>query len=139
MARKVLRSGRRMKARFAYVGIRVKNIEESLKFYSRVLGMRVSGRGTYEPVGGTFVSLVSQDGGFELELNHYRKGSRFAKPYHVGEGIDHLAFDVPDLDKALAEYAKLGYAVVDDFTRAETGGRWVILRDPNGIDIKLSL
>jgi lactoylglutathione lyase len=127
-----------MKARFVYAGIRVKNLEESLKFYTKVLGMKVSGRGTFDPVGGTFVNLVSEKSGFELELNYYRPGSRFDVPYVVGEGVDHLAFDVPDLDKALADAARLGYPVVEEMHRPETGGRWVYLRDPNGIDIKLS-
>lgn len=126
-----------MKAKFVYAGIRVKDIEESVRFYTRVLGMVESGRGTFEEVGGTFVSLVSEDGGFELELNHYRKGSRFDAPYVVGEALDHLAFKVPDLDQALAEAGKAGYPTVEQM-RKGTGSRWAYIRDPNGIDIELT-
>lgn len=47
-----------MKAKFMYAEIRVKDIEESFRFYTQVLGMKESGRGTFDPVGGTFVNLV---------------------------------------------------------------------------------
>jgi len=126
-----------MKAKFVYTGIRVNDIEESVRFYSRILGMKEAGRGTFDQVGGTFVSLVSEDGGFELELNHYRKGSRFATPYAVGEALDHLAFKVPDLDEALAEAARAGYPVLERMQKGPES-RWAYIRDPNGIEIELT-
>jgi catechol 2,3-dioxygenase-like lactoylglutathione lyase family enzyme len=89
-----------MKAKFAYTGIRVRDVEESVRFYTGVLGMREMGRSTIAEAGGTVVSLVSEDGGFPLELNHYAKGSRFDTAFEAGEAMDHLAFQVENLDKA---------------------------------------
>lgn len=124
-----------MKATFTYTGIRVKNLEDSLKFYTQVLGMKELGRSNIEASGGQVVSLVSEDGGPQLELNYYGKGSKFATDYTTGEAIDHLAFQVGDLDEALDEAKKLGYAIVLDM-KGKTS-RWAYIQDPNGIYIEL--
>lgn len=52
-----------LKALFTYTGIRVKDLSESVKFYTQVLGMKETGRGNVEASGGQVVSLVSEDGG----------------------------------------------------------------------------
>jgi len=124
-----------MKAKFRYTGIRVKNLEASVAFYTNVLGMKEIGRSTVDAVKGVVVDLVSEDGGHPLELNYYGKGSPFETEYEAGEGLDHLAFKVEDLDQALAEAKRAGYPVVNEI-RTETS-RWAYIQDPNGIWIEL--
>ena len=124
-----------LKTKFTYTGIRVKDLEKSVEFYTRVLGMKESGRSKIEQTHGVVVSLSTEVGGPVLELNHYEKGSRFDAEYVVGEGIDHLAFQVDDLDKAIAEAAKAGHSKVLDM-KTETS-RWMYIQDPNGIFIEL--
>ena len=124
-----------MKAKFTYSGIRVRDLEKSVHFYTQVLGMRETGRSTIEQAKGTVVALTNEEGGHVLELNYYEKGSRFDTEYVVGEGIDHLAFQVGDLDQAVKEAAKAGFPVVLDMNG--TVSRWVYIQDPNGIFIEL--
>jgi len=124
-----------MKSRFRYTGIRVKDLDASVTFYTSVLGMKVRERNTIDEVKGVVVDLVSEDGGHPLELNYYEKGSPFDAPYEVGEGLDHLAFRVEDLDKAIAEAKKAGHPVVQEVKTATS--RWVYIQDPNGIWIEL--
>ena len=124
-----------MKAKFKYTGIRVKDLDASIAFYTNVLGMKVLGRDRFEATKGTVADLVSEEGGFVLELNHYEKGSPYATNYAVGEGLDHLAFKVEDLDKALAEAKKAGHPVVLDMKSGTS--RWAYIEDPNGIWIEL--
>ena len=124
-----------MKTIFTYTGIRVKDLEKSVEFYTQVLGMKETGRGEIKAANGQVVSLVSKDGGPELEMNFYGTGSKFATNYDVGEGIDHLAFKVDDLDKALDEARKLGYPTALEM-KGETS-RWAYIQDPNGIFIEL--
>lgn len=124
-----------MKAKFRYTGIRVKDLAESVKFYTLVLGMKEAGRSTIEASSGEVVTLVSEDGGPELELNFYGSGSNYAPDYVTGEAIDHLAFSVDDLDGALDEAKKLGHPVVLDM-KGKTS-RWAYIQDPNGIYIEL--
>lgn len=124
-----------MKTKFTYVGIRVKDLNASVAFYTKVLGMKELGRSTIGETKGEVVNLASEDDGFVLELNYYPEGSRFATPYVIGEGIDHLAFQVEDLDRALAEAKDAGHTLVEEMKSATS--RWAYIRDPNGIDIEL--
>lgn len=124
-----------MKGKFTYVGIRVKDLEKSIDFYTKLLGMKVVGRGKVEPSKGETVGLASEDGGFILELNYYAEDSPYNFEYIVGEGLDHLAFKVDDLDKASEEARKDGYPTVLEMN--VEGGRWAYIEDPNGIWIEL--
>jgi lactoylglutathione lyase len=124
-----------MKSKFTYVGIRVKDLERSIDFYTKLLGMKVVGRGKVEQTKGETVGLVSEDGGFILELNYYEKDSPYNTEYVVGEGLDHLAFKVEDLDKALEEARLAGYRIV--LKMKTEAGRWAYIEDPNGIWIEL--
>jgi lactoylglutathione lyase len=124
-----------LKARLIYTGIRVKDMEKSVEFYTKLLGMKVTGRTKIESTKGETVGLVSEDGGHLLELNFYGKGSHFDTKYGAGEGLDHLAFQVDDLRKAIAEAEKAGYPVVLDM-KTKTS-HWTYIKDPNGIYIEL--
>ena len=124
-----------MKSKFTYVGIRVIDLQKSIDFYTKLLGMKVSGQGKIEQTKGETVALTSQEGGFVLELNHYEKGSPYNTKYEVGEDLDHLAFGVEDLDKALKEAKAAGYPTVLEI-KAD-GSRWAYIEDPNGIWIEL--
>jgi lactoylglutathione lyase len=124
-----------MKSKFTYVGIRVIDLQKSIDFYTKLLGMKVAGRGKIEQTKGETVAMTTQEGGFVLELNHYERGSPYNTKYIVGEGLDHLAFGVEDLDKALKEAKAAGYPTVLEI-KAD-GSCWAYLEDPNGIWIEL--
>ena len=91
-----------MKSKLIYVGIRVTNLQISIDFYTKVLGMNVKGRGKLDQTKGETVELENEKDGFVLELNYYEKDSPFNTKYVVGEGLDHLAFKVDNLEKARA-------------------------------------
>jgi lactoylglutathione lyase len=124
-----------MKAKFTYVGIRVTNLQKSIDFYTKLLGMNVTGRSKIEQTKGEVVGLESEKGGFALELNFYEDASPYNFKYVVGEGLDHLAFKVDDLDKALEEAKRNGYKVILQI-KAD-GNRWAYVEDPDGIWIEL--
>jgi lactoylglutathione lyase len=124
-----------MKAKFTYVGIRVTNLEKSIDFYTKILGMKVLGRGRVEQTKGETVGLESEKGGFNLELNCYAKDSPYNTKYSVGEGLDHLAFKVDSLDDALKEARKAGHRTILEIK--SDGSRWAYIEDPDGIWIEL--
>src|SRR5207237_410138 len=85
----------------------------SLRGDTEVLGMRVvEKRERTPPTEGEVVTLKSPDGDQLLELNWYAEGSRFGPPYVNGEELDHLAFDVDNLDRAVADLVSKGVEVV---------------------------
>lgn len=97
--------------------------------------MKVKGRSKMEQTKGETVGLESEEGSFVLELNFYEKKSPYYMEYVVGEGLDHLAFGVEDLTKALDEARASGYRVISEM-KAD-GSRWAYVEDPNGIWIEL--
>jgi lactoylglutathione lyase len=123
-----------MKSKFTYVGIRVTNLQKSIDFYTKLLGMEVTGRGKIEQTKGETVSLQSGKDSFVLELNYYEESSPYNTKYAVGDGLDHLAFKVDDLDKALKEAKSAGYRTILEM-KAD-GGRWAYIEDPDGIWIE---
>ncbi len=124
-----------MKTKFIYTGIRVRDLEKSVKFYTGVLGMKELGRSTIAAAKGTVVNLVTEEGGPVLELNYYEKGSAFETKYVVGEGLDHLAFEVADLEAALAEAKQAGHPMVQEIKAPKS--RWAYIEDPDGNWIEL--
>lgn len=124
-----------MKSRFTYVGTRVKDLQDSIDFYTRLLGMKVKARSRIEQTRGETASLETEDGGFTLELNYCEKDSPYYTEYAAGEALDHLAFGVDDLDKALHETRTSGYRVISE--NKSNGSRWAYVEDPNGIWIEL--
>ncbi len=124
-----------MQAKFTYVGIRVTNLQKSIDFYTKLLGMKVTGRSKIEQTKGEVVGLESEKGGFALELNYYEDDSPYYIKYVAGECLDHLAFKVDDLDKALEEAGRNGHRTI--LQMKADGNRWAYIEDPDGIWIEL--
>ena len=55
--------------KFEYTGIRVKDMDESISFYTDVLGMKLVGRGSTEATKGVWAQLKSEGSKHLLELN----------------------------------------------------------------------
>jgi lactoylglutathione lyase len=86
-----------------YFGIRVSDLERSLRFYTELLGLKQVRGGTMYH-GGKWVLLEDPRSHQRLELNWYPRDSPFATPYDSGEGLDHIGFKVED---AKSTYKKL--------------------------------
>jgi lactoylglutathione lyase len=126
---------RTLKVKFDYTGIRVKDMEKSVDFYTKVLGMKVVGKNEFSNVKGRVVSLQSEDGGPYLELNYYQRGSKYNTRYAPGEELDHLAFKVEDIDGFLASANRMGYPKVAEMKTEKE--HWAYIKDPNGIWIEI--
>jgi methylmalonyl-CoA/ethylmalonyl-CoA epimerase len=132
-----------VKTEFIYVGIRVKDLEESIKFYTTVLGMKLTDRQRIDETKGDVAGLQSGNvpglksgkSEFALELNHYDDDSPYNTKYTVGEGLDHLAFKVDDIDKAIRVAKREGYDLLHEVKTKSS--RWAYIKDPNGIWIEL--
>jgi lactoylglutathione lyase len=124
-----------LEAKFTYVGIRVKNMSKSIDFYTKLLGMKDKGHSRIEVTKGDVAFLESGDGKVGIELNHYDAKSSFNTKYVVGEGLDHLAFGVEDLDASLEQAKKFGYKFLKEIRTKKS--RWAYVEDPNGIWIEL--
>jgi lactoylglutathione lyase len=133
--RSTVRRGQIIKTEFATVGIRVKDLQKSLDFYVKLLGMRIVGRGKLEQTKGEWVELASEKNGFTLELNYYERNSPYYAEYELGEALDHLTFKVEDLGEALKKAELAGHPKVDE--QRQGSFRWAFVEDPNGIWVQL--
>ncbi len=125
-----------MKFRMVYTGIRVKDMDESVRFYAEVLGMKLVGRARVESTRGEWAQLRSEGSGQLLELNWYATDSPFYTEWRHGTEMDHLCFAVDDLEGALKELTTRGVERLGGPYFAD-GWKMVDVADPNGICIEL--
>lgn len=121
--------------KFLYTGVRVRDLDRSISFYRRVMGMRVSRRGTMRH-GGVWVELKSAASHQRLELNWYPPESKFHTRYRKGEELDHLAFRVTDVASTFRELVAAGARPEVEPFREERY-EFAFVSDPDGIWIEL--
>ncbi len=119
-----------------YFGIRVTDLDRSVRFYTGTLGLRERKRGRMSH-GGLWVSLEDPETHQLLELNWYPPDSPYATPYSVGEGLDHLAFDVKDARATIRELLAMGAErAVEPWL--EEGRYWIgYVKDPDGLWLEI--
>ncbi len=124
-----------MHPRMIYTGIRVKDMDESIRFYVDVLGMKLEGREKAPQTHGESAKLKSPGSEQIIELNWYAHGSTYGTSYENGSEIDHLGFEVEDLAAWLKELESKGVKIL--IRPYEIGG-WneAFIEDPNGIWIE---
>ena len=98
-----------MKSAFMYTGIRVRDLDRAIDFFTRVLGMTLQHRMKLGRTKGEFANLRSGDGAHWLELNWYADDSPVEGPFREGDELDHLGFEVEDLQAALRVLKEEGY------------------------------
>ena len=123
--------------RLHYVGIRVRDLSRSLRFYTRVLGLAVKVRGGDIASGrGVWVGLEDPRSKARLELNWYPRGSIHATPFRPGDALDHVGFllGAVSRSKLVAEYERLLRAGAGPtaLTPAVTEGWMACVTDPDG-------
>ena len=119
---------------FRYTGIRVRDLDRSIAFYTTVLGMRVTWRMKIRETGGEIAVLKSPRGTQRLELNWYPPRGRHRR-YRQGDELDHLAFAVPDVDAFLRDHRgdfRVAMKAFDEGT-----DRLAYVTDPDGAWIEL--
>jgi lactoylglutathione lyase len=132
-----MRKGSRRKSnvlgvRFWYTGIRVRDLEESIRFYREALGFHVVLRGKMTAHEGTYVHMRTPTGKQILELNYYPETSRFYEDYVSGSELDHIGLYVSNVREQYKRLIGLGcQPAVELFNQ----GSWVLafVKDPNGI------
>ena len=119
---------------FRYTGIRVRDMDRSIDFYTRVLGMHVEWRQSIRETGGKIAVLKSPRGSQRLELNWYPPKGLHRRFRH-GDELDHLAFSVRDVDAFLKEHRGEMTVVLKPFD--EGRDRLAYITGPDGEWIEL--
>jgi lactoylglutathione lyase len=119
---------------FVHTCIRVRDVEASLAFY-RNLGFERRGRLNFETAYNIYMGLPGDGDMLELTVNRDRD-----EPYDLGDGYNHIALTVGDLDAVLASLS--GHGVEPEKPPYAPGGREEVgricfVRDPDGYRIEL--
>jgi lactoylglutathione lyase/methylmalonyl-CoA/ethylmalonyl-CoA epimerase len=127
--------------KISHVGIAVSNMNESLKLYSDILGLKVTGVETVEeqkvksamiPIGESRIELM------ESTDPEGPVGKFIAKR---GEGIHHISLEVDDIEKELAKLSKAGVELIDKKPRVGADGKKIAFvhpRSTHGVLLELS-
>jgi len=113
-----------------HIGIAVSNLEETLKVYTEVLGLELSGvevvedqkvKVAFVPIGDTEIEL----------LESTQPDGPIAKFIEKkGEGIQHIAFRVEDIHAALEDMRQKGVRLIDEQPRYGAGGAQIAFLHP---------
>ncbi len=122
--------------KFLHTMIRVNNLEESVEFYTKALGMNVISRSDYPEGEFTLVFLsygkTKDDPCIELTYN-YGKHS-----YDLGNAFGHIALGTEDIKSTCEKVSSMGYKVVRAPGPMKHGSTVIaFIEDPNGYKIEL--
>jgi lactoylglutathione lyase len=120
-----------LRSKFIYTGIQVSNLERSISFYRKSLGMKLLFKTSIKETGGRVAWLTTKGSRQVLELNWYPTSYR-----HGGRsGLDHLAFEVKDASNAYRRLTARRKGAIAPFKE----GKWVLayVKDPDGNWIEL--
>lgn len=127
-----------------HIAIAVKDIAESEKLYSNILGLDVKHRETVKEQGVNTVMLQPESGkGTAIELlEPIDENSPVAKFLEKrGEGIHHICFFVNDIESTLAELKSKGVRLIDEKPRIGAYNARVAFIHPkslNGVLVELA-
>ena len=124
--------------RLDHTMICVKDLDRSLDFYTRILGMKIH-RKTEYPEGrftNTFVGYIGEDEGTNIELTYNWDQQ---ENYNKGNGWGHLAIKVSDVYETSVYLKQQGVEFTKEPSPMKNGPRILaFIKDPDGYVIELN-
>jgi lactoylglutathione lyase len=112
--------------------MRVSDLDQTIRFYTDVLGLEVLERKT-SPRGSQLAFLKVPNSEELIELTSFPPSG----PVTVQEDLVHLAFQVENLDDIIASLNAKGIKVTDGPTRTSSGSRFIFIDAPDGYEVEL--
>ena len=94
-----------MKFKMIHENYNVQDLDRSLAFYEKALGLKEKRRNTAKDGSFIIVYIGNEENGFELELTWMRD---HPDPYDIGEEEFHPAFQTDDYEAAHALHEEMG-------------------------------
>lgn len=112
--------------------MRVSDMEQTVAFYTNVLGLEVLER-KVSPRGSHLAFLKVPNSEELIELTSFPPSG----PVRVQEDLVHLAFQVESLDDTIASLNAQGVKVTDGPTQTSSGSRFIFIDAPDGYEVEL--
>jgi lactoylglutathione lyase len=112
--------------------MRVSDMDQTINFYTGVLGLEVMERKT-SPRGSHLAFLKVPNSEELIELCSFPPSG----PVRVQEDLVHLAFEVDNLDDTIATLTAKGVKITDGPARTSSGSRFIFIDAPDGYEVEL--
>ncbi|MFQ6134942.1 MAG: VOC family protein [Nitrososphaerales archaeon] len=117
-----------------HTSITVKDMDESIKFYTELLGLKLVKRVEIPENDAEIAFLEDGYTDYRIELTYWRS----KREYSEGDQLDHLALEVEDIEEAVAELRRRGVNIArEPYSLSHTKTRIAFITDPNDIWIEL--
>ena len=123
-----------------HIGIAVKDLAQAGKFYTDVLGIRIQEEEVVADQKVRVAFLPITDSEVELLQSTDPEGPVAKFIEKRGEGIQHIAFRVENIEEALAEMKAKGVKLIDEKPRLGAGGAKIAFVHPketNGVLVEI--
>jgi methylmalonyl-CoA/ethylmalonyl-CoA epimerase len=123
-----------------HIGVAVNSIESSLKFFSNTLGLKLEGQETVAEQKVTTAFMPVGDTEVELLQTTAPDGPIAGFIEKKGEGVQHVAFLVDNIEEALKELEAKGIRLIDKVPRMGAGGKKIAFvhpKDTYGVLVEL--
>lgn len=126
-------------ALFVHTSIRTSNMDRSIDFYTRLMGLKLLGRQEIPQNNAEIAFLQDQEGnGAKLELTFYRNQKKFIQPDYEDRLFDHIAFEIKDMERMISLLRREKITITDEPFRLKPGGSLIaFIEDPDGTLIEL--
>jgi len=116
-----------MKLKFAHNNINVFDLDKSIEFYEKAVGLSIVRRTDAEDGSYSIVFMEDGESAQQLELTWLRDKK---EPYNLGDNEIHLAFRADDFDTAYAYHKELGVIIYENpdmgiYFIGDPDGYWV--------------
>ncbi len=124
---------------FIHASIRTSNMEKSIDFYTRLMGLKLLSKREIPQNHAEIAFLQDPNAkGATLELTFYRTQKKFLQAEYEDRLFDHLAFEVKDMQKTIAAMRKENVTITDEPYRLSPAGSLIaFVEDPDGTLIEL--
>jgi methylmalonyl-CoA/ethylmalonyl-CoA epimerase len=123
-----------------HIGIAVRSIEQAGKFYTNVLGLKIMDIENVADQKVNVAFLPITDSEVELLQSTHDDGPVAKFIEAKGEGIQHIAYRVENIEEALAELKAKGVRLIDEKPRKGAGGAKIAFIHPketNGVLVEI--
>ena len=120
--------------KFLHAMIRVKNIDDSMKFYTGLMDLNRTGEIKLDDC--VLYYLSDEDGQTQIELTYNNETPK--NGYENGNAFGHFAFEAKSMEEFTAKMEKFGYKYLyEPFFMPEVNMYVAFLKDPDGNEIEI--
>lgn len=113
-----------------HIGVAVKSIDEAAKFWENTLGLKIVGKETVAEQKVTTAFLPIGESEIELLESTDADGPIAKFIEKKGEGVQHIAFRVENIEAALEQLKAQGVRLIDEKPRIGAGGAKIAFIHP---------